>query len=146
MTLDGCLAMAPKSLGISHGHWITSLLEECCGPIVWDACDARGFCHVVVIVGEGIVGEDKFAFNNTCSTPARQPCATSCLAAGRRSQALVRSAMAFCYASVSVRDASVRGKGRSPPEQLLHLRTFFQPGVRTSGVSMKGGRYADRIA
>jgi hypothetical protein len=64
---------------------------------------------------------------------------------GRPSQVLVRSARAFCYASVSVRDASVRGKGRSPPEQFFHLRTFFQPGVRTSGMSMKGGRYVDRI-
>jgi hypothetical protein len=67
MTLDGCLAMAPKSLGISHGHWITSLLEECCGPIDSDACDARGFCLFI-----GIVGEDNFAFNNTREATLRQ--------------------------------------------------------------------------
>jgi hypothetical protein len=78
--------------------------------------------------------------NLLSTTAARQPSATGCLAAGRRSQVLVRPVMTFCYASVSVRDASVRGKGRSPPEQLFHLRTFFQPRVRTSGVSMKRGR------
>jgi hypothetical protein len=55
MALDGCLAMAPKSLGISHGHWITSLLEECCGPIVWDARHARFW-----LMSSGIVDQDKF--------------------------------------------------------------------------------------
>jgi hypothetical protein len=60
MTQDCCLAMAPKSLGISHGHGITSLPEECCGPIVWDARDGRGFA-----TASGIVGEDKSAFKST---------------------------------------------------------------------------------
>jgi hypothetical protein len=138
MTLDCCLAMAPKSLGISHGHGITSLPEECCGPIVWDARDGRGFA-----TASGIVGEDKSAFKSTREATLRHEVLGPLAAV---SQVLVRPVMAFCYASVSVRDASVREKGRSPPEQLFHLRTFFQPGVRTSGVSMKGGRYADRIA
>ena len=101
------------------------------------------FCHVIGIVGEGIVDEDKFAFSSTCEATLRRE---DFWAAGRRSRVPVRSTMAFCYASLSVRDASVRGKGRSPPEQFFHSRTFFQPGVRTSGVSMKGGRYVDRIA
>jgi hypothetical protein len=100
-------------------------------------------------VGGGIVDENKFAFNCTREATLRREFVWP-LAAGRWPLAAVRkvqvrSTMAFCYASVSVRDASVRGKGRSPPEQFFHLRTFFQPGVRTSGMSMKGGRYVDRI-
>src|ERR1700679_1015992 len=40
-------------------------LEECCGPIVWDACHARGFAVSSGLWARGIVGEDKFAFNNS---------------------------------------------------------------------------------
>ena len=37
----------------------------------------------------------------------------------------------------------VRGKGRSPPVLSHVSRTFFQPDVRTTGGSMKGGRHVD---
>src|SRR5690348_2997756 len=33
----------------------------------------------------------------------------------------------------------VRGKGRSPPGCVIAMRTFFQPAVRTTGITRKEG-------
>src|SRR5262249_41646627 len=42
------------------------------------------------------------------------------------------------------RTQPVRGKGRSPPAWLISIRTFFQPAVRTPGVTRKEGIYVTR--